>query len=67
VEIPKVRQFIVRHCDRERVVVLIQGPFSLFTSDKNYYEGWLMPETEDPNGEPYHIVFTADSIVREIE
>jgi hypothetical protein len=67
-EIPKVRRFIVRHCDRERVVELDHGPFKLAANDgKEYYEGWVMPETKDPYGEPYHVVFAAESIVREIE
>lgn len=56
---------IVRHCDRERLVEVIDGPRKLFgNSDAEYYEGWVMPEALDPYGEPYHIVFPADAVVR---
>jgi hypothetical protein len=62
----KPRRVIVVHCDAERVVEIENGPFQLFAGgDKDYYEGWIMPQPLDPYGEPYHIIFTADRIVRE--
>jgi hypothetical protein len=65
VEYPIVRRFLVRHCDRERVVEIENGPFKMFANDPNdYYEGWVMPEQLDPYGEPYKVIFTADRIVK---
>jgi hypothetical protein len=61
----KPRRVIVVHLGTERVIELENGPFKLFGKDTEYYEGWVMPQPLDPYGEPYHIVFTADRIVRE--
>jgi hypothetical protein len=62
------RRFVVMHHGRERVVELKQGPFRLFANDdKDYYEGWVMPETKDPYGEPYLVFFVSEAIVDECE
>jgi len=60
----KPRRVIIVHHGAERVVEIENGPFRL-CSDDEYYEGWVIPEPLDSYGEPYHIIFTADRIVRE--
>lgn len=63
----QTKRLIVMYGGKERLVEVDESPFKLFSDDKLYYDGWLMPEGCDPYGEPRHITFTADSIVRELE
>ena len=64
----KPRRVVITFGGRERIVELEQGPFKLAANDENeYYEGWLELEGQDPYGEPYHVVFTKESILRDVE
>ena len=60
----KPRRVIIVHYGAECVVEIENGPFRLCSNDE-YYEGWVIPQSLDPHNEPYHIIFTADRIVRE--
>jgi len=52
----------------ERIVEIENGPFTLAANDSHsYYEGWVLPQPLDPYGEPQHIIFEAERILREVE
>lgn len=62
----KPRRVIIERFGSDRVVEIENGPFKMFANDpEEYYEGWILPETQDPYGEPYHVIFTKKSIKRE--
>jgi hypothetical protein len=62
----KPRRVIIFHLGADRVVEIENGPFTLFSNDdKEYYEGWVIPQPLDPYGEPYHVIFEKALIKRE--
>jgi hypothetical protein len=62
----KPRRVIIVHLGAERVVEIENGPFTLSANnDKEYYEGWVIPQPLDPYGEPYHVIFEKTRIKRE--
>jgi hypothetical protein len=62
----KRRKVVIERFGSDRVVEIYNGPFKMFANDPNeYYEGWMLPESQDPYGEPYTVIFTKESIKRE--
>ena len=62
------RRVIIVHLGTERVIEIENGPFKFDVfpnDDKEYYEGWVLPQPLDPYGEPYHVTFEKASIKRE--
>jgi hypothetical protein len=64
----KPRRVVIIHLGAECVVEIDNGPFKfdLFAGDdKEYYEGWIIPQPFDPCDQPCHVIFEKASIKRE--